>query len=86
MYPVFEKKIIYAKVMRADFIYKNIYRVDTMERIDCMLICCMSHATITKLKRTSAKSKNNNGHLENILSILYLINLLMKDTTLIYSL
>ena len=51
-----------------------------MERIDCMLICCMSHATITKLKGTSAKSKNNNGHLENILSILYLIDLLMKDT------
>ena len=28
-----------------------------MERIDCMLICCMSHATITKIKRTSVKSK-----------------------------
>ena len=63
------------------FYFKNIYRVDTMERIDCMLICCMSHATITKLKGTSAKSKNNNGHLENILSILYLIDLLMKDIT-----
>ena len=50
-----------------------------MERIDCMLICCMSHATITKMKRTSVKSKNNDGHLENILSILYLIDLLMKD-------
>jgi len=51
-----------------------------MERIDCMLICCMSHATITEIKITSVKSKNNDGHLENILSILYLIDLLRKDS------
>ena len=50
-----------------------------MERIDCMLICCMSHAIITEIKITSVKSKNNDGHLENILSILYLIDLLRKD-------